>query len=147
MILLIVIAFWELHSIDRTSRETEQEEEGSWRSEATVGPVIKLHQCYQIIGIVSTSLLTTLTILGMITLNRIFVVAVAFIVPFVSLLFLIALVADPKSGKLKFESILFISFAVADIPVMIWNVKLGHHRAAAGNAARFWFGILSSGTV
>jgi len=139
--LLIIGGCWEWFAMLGEARAMEEggagEEEGGEGKEEVkekvvenvtdLPPILKLHQSFQISGLVLTLATLVLGILSAVTKDRYYSTLQLMLIPFVTLLFFPAFFADPRSQSATFEKVLFASFTASEIPLVVYNIRIGTH--------------------
>ena len=130
-LLLLLSGIWEWKSMERETRELEEdglrdgEAEEVKTEETRMYSAKKLHWGFQAAGAVACCTHTLWSVLRAVTLDEGFGLIQPIMLPFTILLFVVAFIADPKSGERRFEVVLFLSFSAAEILEVVWSIRTG----------------------
>jgi len=135
--LIFIVNLWEFKVMERETEELEEAEEEEEEAEG-VGeaeemasrPVEKLHWGFQATGLIASCTHTMWSILEAGIGDETFMLIKFILLPFVTFFVISAFISDPKSGKKRFEVILFLTFASASVPEFTLDIRDGNAERA-----------------
>jgi len=103
----------------------------------TLPPVLKLNRGFQVVGMTFTTLYSVLGFIQSATLNTAFGSVMSIIFPFTLLLFVVALITDPRSKSVRFEAAAFVSFIMSEVAAFIFALRMENTNAAYQSIGQF----------
>ena len=142
------VGFWEYFSMERETKIEDEVGEGD--AELVVSErnkeqhLTKLHRGFRIFGLLTSATNFGTATLGAITLEKNYSAFASIIFPFVLLTFIVALLSNPREQKKAFGAVLFVAFASAELPTVVWNVRIGSTAGGIDNVVRLLGWVLLS---
>jgi len=98
--------------------------------------VVKLHWGFQAAGLIASLTHTMWSVLYTVTMDETFDYMQTIMLPFTLLIFGVTFFGDPKSGEKRFEVILVLCFAAAEVTVFVRNAIVGSATGAIISVVR-----------